>query len=121
MNKFRDVAIGLLCIVLLGGILWYGYDKYHGTEAKEASESTKTEVIIPTLEERLNDWNVEKHDMELYDLCMELPEQIVRTILNRIGTTATYEEIAEEYLRNTNYYICLLYTSVQYQVPSPNK
>lgn len=59
MNKFRDVAIGLLCIVLLGGILWYGYDKYHGTEAKEASESTKTEVIIPTLEERLNDWNVE--------------------------------------------------------------
>ena len=55
MNKFRDVAIGLLCIVLLGGILWYGYDKYHGTEAKEASESTKTEVIIPTLEERLND------------------------------------------------------------------
>lgn len=107
MNKFRDVAIGLLCIVLLGGILRYGYDKYHGIKAQKASESTKNEVIIPTLEERLNDWNVEKYDMELYDLCMELPEQIVRTILNRIGTTATYKEIAEEYLRNTNYYISM--------------
>lgn len=120
MNKFRDVAIGLLCIVLLGGILWYGYDKYHGTEAKEASGSTKTEVIIPTLEERLNDWNVEKHDMELYDLCMELPEQIVRTILNRIGTTATYEEIAEEYLRNTNYYISMQLKEVMPGITGPD-
>lgn len=120
MNKFRDVAIGLLCIVLLGGILWYGYDKYHGTEAQKASESTKNEVIIPTLEERLNDWNVEKHDMELYDLCMELPEQIVRTILNRIGTTATYEEIAEEYLRNTNYYISMQLKEVMPGITGPD-
>lgn len=120
MNKFRDVAIGLLCIVLLGGILWYGYDKYHGTEAQKASESTKTKVIIPTLEEKLNDWNVEKHDMELYDLCMELPEQIVRTILNRIGTTATYEEIAEEYLRNTNYYISMQLKEVMPGITGPD-
>lgn len=123
MNKFRDVAIGLLCIILSGEILWYEYDKYYGTEAQKASESTKNEVIIPTLEERLNDWNVEKYDMALHNLymelpeqivrtilsrnnlCIELPEQIVRIILNRIGTTATYEEIAEENLRNTNYYI----------------
>lgn len=120
MNKFRDVAIGLLYIVLLGGILWYGYDKYHGTEAKEASESTKTEVIIPTLEERLNDWNVEKHYMELYNLCMELPEQIVRTILNRIGTTAMYEEIAEEYLRNKNYYISMQLKEVMPGITGPD-
>ena len=120
MNKFRDVAIGLLCIVLLGGILWYGYDKHHGTEAQKASESTKNEVIIPTLEERLNDWNVEKHDIELYNLCMELPEQIVRTILNRIGTTATYEEIAEEYLRNTNYYISMQLKEVMPGITGPD-
>lgn len=107
MNKFRDVAIGLLCIVLLGGILWYGYDKYHGTKPEMVEDQQSTEVIIPTLDQRLNDWNAEKHNTELYDLCMELPEQIVKTILNRIGTTATYEEIAEEYLRNTNYYISM--------------
>lgn len=107
MNKFRDVAIGLLCIVLLGGILWYGYDKYHGTKPEMVEDQRSAEVIIPTLDQRLNDWNAEKHNTELYDLCMELPEQIVKTILNRIGTTATYEEIAEEYLRNTNYYISM--------------
>lgn len=119
MNKFRDVAIGLLCCVLLGGILWYGYDKYHGTEAKkEASESTK--VIIPTLEQRLNDWNIEKHETEMYGLCLELPEQIVRTILNRIGTTATYEEIAEEYLRNTNYYISMQLKEVMPAIEGPD-
>lgn len=74
---------------------------------KMVEDQQSAEVIIPTLDQRLNDWNAEKHNTELYDLCMELPEQIVKTILNRIGTTATYEEIAEEYLRNTNYYISM--------------
>lgn len=120
MNKFRDWALGCLCLVLLGAILWYGYDKYHGTEAQKASESTKNEVIIPTLEERLNDWNAEKHNMELYNLYMELPEQIVRTILNRIGTTATYEKIAEEYLRNTNYYISMQLKEVMPAINGPD-
>ena len=58
--------------------------------------------------------------MELYDLCMELPEQIVRTILNRIGTTAMYEEIAEEYLRNTNYYISMQLKEVMPGITGPD-
>ena len=58
--------------------------------------------------------------MELYNLCMELPEQIVRTILNRIGTTATYEEIAEEYLRNTNYYISMQLKEVMPGITGPD-
>ena len=120
MNKFRDVAIGLLCIVLLGGILWYGYDKYHGTKPEMVEDQQSAEVIIPTLDQRLNDWNAEKHNTELYDLCMELPEQIVKTILNRIGTTATYEEIAEEYLRNTNYYISMQLKEVMPGITGPD-
>lgn len=120
MNKFRDVAIGLLCIVLLGGVLWYGYDKYHGTKPEMVEDQQSTEVIIPTLDQRLNDWNAEKHNTELYDLCMELPEQIVKTILNRIGTTATYEEIAEEYLRNTNYYISMQLKEVMPGITGPD-
>lgn len=120
MNKFRDWALGCLCLVLLGAILWYGYDKYHGTKPEMVEDQQSTEVIIPTLEQKLNDWNAEKHNTELYDLCMELPEQIVKTILNRIGTTATYEEIAEEYLRNTNYYISMQLKEVMPGITGPD-
>ena len=108
MNKFKDMAIGLLCLVLLGGILWYGYDKYQEEkESVNTTEEISTKIEIPTLEQRVNEWNEEKHSNALYNLCMELPEEIVKTIINRIGTTATYIEIAEEYLRNTNYYISM--------------
>lgn len=120
MNKFRDWALGCLCLVLLGVILWYGYDKYHGTKPEMVEDQQSTEVIIPTLDQKLNDWNAEKHNTELYNLCMELPEQIVKTILNRIGTTATYEEIAEEYLRNTNYYISMQLKEVMPGITGPD-
>lgn len=120
MNKFLDWALGCLCLVLSGAILWYGYDKYHGTKPEMVEDQQSTEVIIPTLDQRLNNWNAEKHNAELYDLCMELPEQIVKTILNRIGTTATYEEIAEEYLRNTNYYISMQLKEVMPGITGPD-
>ena len=120
MNKFLDWALGCLCLVLSGAILWYGYDKYHGTKPEMVEDQQSTEVIIPTLDQKLNDWNAEKHNTELYDLCMELPEQIVKTILNRIGTTATYEEIAEEYLRNTNYYISMQLKEVMPGITGPD-
>lgn len=120
MNKFLNWALGCLCLVLSGAILWYGYDKYHGTKPEMVEDQQSTEVIIPTLDQRLNNWNAEKHNTELYDLCMELPEQIVKTILNRIGTTATYEEIAEEYLRNTNYYISMQLKEVMPGITGPD-
>lgn len=120
MNKFLDWALGCLCLVLSGAILWYGYDKYHGTKPEMVEDQQSTEVIIPTLDQRLNNWNAEKHNAELYDLCMELPEQIVKTILNRIGTTATYKEIAEEYLRNTNYYISMQLKEVMPGITGPD-
>lgn len=52
----------------------------------------------------------------------ELPEQISTVLfLNRIkATTATYEEIAEEYLRNTNYYISMQLKEVMPGITGPD-
>lgn len=93
-------------IIIIGVGLQYGYKQYHDIQAEKLSVEQETvSVITPTIEQRLNDWNCEKQNTELYNLCLQLPEMVIRTIFTRIGTTATYEEVAEEYLRNTGYYI----------------
>ena len=107
MEKFKNFAVALLCVVIVIGIIWYGYDKKKKEKELETVESVVSQetFVAPTIDQAINDWNIEQETYELYNLCMELPEEIVKTIISRIGTTATYIEIAEEYLRNTSYYI----------------
>lgn len=106
MQKVYYAVVSLLAIILILVTGKYVYESYK-SDKPEMVNQQQTTVIIPTLEQRLNDWAEEKRNTEMYNLCMELPEQIVKTILKRIGTSATYEEIAEEYLRNTSYYISM--------------
>lgn len=115
MKEFFYGVLGGLIAVLFVALLWYGYDKNRDENQILSSSSTSTSVDIPTLEEAMNDWSTEKYNNELYNLCMELPDQIVSTILKRIGTNANYIEIAEEYLRNTSYYIS---TQIKESIPA---
>lgn len=115
MKEFFYGVLGGLIAVLFVALLWYGYDKNRDKNQILSSSSTSTSVDIPTLEEAMNDWSTEKYNNELYNLCMELPDQIVSTILKRIGTNANYIEIAEEYLRNTSYYIS---TQIKESIPA---
>lgn len=115
MKEFFYGVLGGLIAVLFVALLWYGYDKNRDENQILPSSSTSTSVDIPTLEEAMNNWSTEKYNNELYNLCMELPDQIVNTILKRIGTNANYIEIAEEYLRNTSYYIS---TQIKESIPA---
>lgn len=115
MKEFFYGVLGGLIAVLFVALLWYGYDKNRDENQILSSSSTSTSVDIPTLEEAMNNWSTEKYNNELYNLCMELPDQIVSTILKRIGTNANYIEIAEEYLRNTSYYIS---TQIKESIPA---
>lgn len=115
MKEFFYGVLGGLIAVLFVVLLWYGYDKNCDENQILSSSSTSTSVDIPTLEEAMNNWSTEKYNNELYNLCMELPDQIVSTILKRIGTNANYIEIAEEYLRNTSYYIS---TQIKESIPA---
>lgn len=119
MSKVRDAVIIVCCLVLLAGVLWYGYNKHHG----EKSENIQTEQIeeIPlTIDQKINIWRMEKQDYELYNLALELPEEIVREIVSRIGTQCDYIEIATEYLRNKSYYISKQIETVLPEINGPD-
>lgn len=104
MSKVRDAVIIICCIVLLVGVMWYGYDKHHGKK-NENVQTEQIEEVPLTVDQKVNDWKMEKQDYELYNLTLELPEEIIREIISRIGTQCDYVEIATEYLRNKSYYI----------------
>lgn len=104
MSKVRDAVIIICCIVLLAGVMWYGYNKHHGKK-NENIQTEQIEEVPLTVDQKVNDWKMEKQDYELYNLTLELPEEIIREIISRIGTQCDYVEIATEYLRNKSYYI----------------
>lgn len=108
MKNFWNGFLGGIIATTLICILWYGYEKYHGDEVEIIASEEEVEsnhLEDPTLEQRLNDLEIDQQDYKLYDLAMQLPKETVEIILKRIGLTATYDEIAEEYLRNVNYYV----------------
>lgn len=106
-KTFYAVAIiAIALVIIVTG--FYSYNEYLKQKQDSVEDAKKTEkVIIPTIQQRLNEWNENKHMDKLYELCLSLPEETVHAILGRIGTTASYEEIGEEYLRNKEYYISL--------------
>lgn len=116
MSKVRDAVIIVCCIVLLAGVLWYGYNKHHG-EKNENIQTEQIEEVPLTIDQKVNYWKMEKQDYELYNLALELPEEIVREIVSRIGTQCDYIEIATEYLRNKGYYIS---KQIEMQMPNIN-
>lgn len=116
MSKVRDAVIIICCLVLLAGVLWYGYNKHHG-EKNENIQTEQIEEVPLTVDQKVNYWKMEKQDYELYNLALELPEEIVREIISRIGTQCDYIEIATEYLRNKGYYIS---KQIEMQMPNIN-
>lgn len=116
MSKVRDAVIIICCIVLLAGVLWYGYNKHHG-EKNENIQIEQVEEIPLTIDQKINIWRMEKQDYELYNLALKLPEEIVKEIISRIGTQCDYIEIATEYLRNKGYYIS---KQIEMQMPNIN-
>lgn len=116
MSKVRDAVIIICCLVLLAGVLWYGYNKHHG-EKNENIQTEQIEEVPLTVDQKVNYWKMEKQDYELYNLALELPEEIVREIISRIGTQCDYIEIATEYLRNKSYYIS---KQIEMQMPNIN-
>lgn len=106
MRNFMYGAIGLLCLVLIGIATVCTYNRYYKV-APKSEETVVAQEQEWTIDSRLEDIRQEKESDYLYNLCLELPEEITKAILTRIGANATNIEIANEYLRNSEYYISL--------------
>ena len=65
------------------------------------------EQALPTVKEATTSFMEAKNAYTVGQIYFALPEATYATIVNRIGTNATMEEVVKEYQRNKTYYISL--------------
>ena len=91
-----------LCIVTICGLLAYvGFNVLK----KDVTE-LKTEQV-QTVEQNVASFIDAKNAYTVEQVYFALPETTFATIVTRIGTTATKEEIVAEYQRNKEYYLSM--------------
>ena len=69
--------------------------------------SAAVEQALPTVKEATTSFMEAKNAYTVEQIYFALPEATYVTIVNRIGTNATMEEVVKEYQRNKTYYISL--------------
>ena len=69
--------------------------------------SAVVEQALPTVKEATASFMEAKNAYTVEQIYFALPEATYATIVNRIGTNATMEEVVKEYQRNKTYYISL--------------
>ena len=69
--------------------------------------SAVVEQALPTVKEATASFMEAKNAYTVEQIYFALPEATYVTIVNRIGTNATMEEVVKEYQRNKTYYISL--------------
>lgn len=124
MKYILDASIAILVLVLAAAIGFNAYKIYnlpHGVyDTMETSNDDLFYEDMPTVEAAVAAWGVDKEHHDLEELCFDLPESVVSNIIERIGTYATYQEIATEYLRNTEYYISAQIKEAIPELPGPD-
>lgn len=101
-----------LCIVAICGLLAYiGYNTFK----KDVTE-LKTETV-QTVDQSVAAFIASKNAYTVEQVYFALPETTFATIVTRIGTTATKEEIVAEYQRNKEYYLSLQLSEKIGEVP----
>lgn len=95
--KKSKVIFGLVIVMLFSLVLISCREK----------NSAVVEQALPTVKEATTSFMEAKNAYTVGQIYFALPEATYVTIVNRIGTNATMEEVVKEYQRNKTYYISL--------------
>ena len=95
--KKSKVIFGLVIVMLFSLVLISCREK----------NSAVVEQALPTVKEATASFMEAKNAYTVEQIYFALPEATYATIVNRIGTNATMEEVVKEYQRNKTYYISL--------------
>ncbi len=95
--KKSKVIFGLVIVMLFSLVLISCREK----------NSAVVEQALPTVKEATASFMEAKNAYTVEQIYFALPEATYVTIVNRIGTNATMEEVVKEYQRNKTYYISL--------------
>ena len=95
--KKSKVIFGLVIVMLFSLVLI----------SCRGKNSAAVEQALPTVKEATASFMEAKNAYTVGQIYFALPEATYATIVNRIGTNATMEEVVKEYQRNKTYYISL--------------
>lgn len=106
MNK--NFVITLLSIMLVIVVTALAVTTWKNNQEQNQEQTVQSEEYLApsiTIDERIDNWKIEKDWEESYDIYLSLSEVTLREILKKVGADADVSIIAHEYEENISYYI----------------
>ena len=111
-NFFKgSIIVILLLLLTCAGICTHKYISQPPSTETYVCEDTA--VILPiTKEEAMKEYLETKEFNRCFDVYMKLPEVIVSSLFDKLGTEAFVEDYVYEYEKNKEYYISLQVSNI---------
>lgn len=106
----KNFAITILSILLGITVTVITVTAWKDSKISKQEQEQADVSFIPstTIDDRIETWKIEKDWDKSYDIYINMPEEVLRKVLVKVGAEADVPEIAYEYLSNINYYITSL-------------
>lgn len=106
----KNFVITLLSVMLAIAVAVITVTTWKDSKISKQEQEQADVSFIPstTIDDRIETWKIEKDWDKSYDIYINMPEEVLRKVLVKVGAEADVPEIAYEYLSNINYYITSL-------------
>lgn len=106
----KNFVITLLSMLLAIAVAVITVTTWKDSKISKQEQEQADVSFIPstTIDDRIETWKIEKDWDKSYDIYINMPEEVLRKVLVKVGAEADVPEIAYEYLSNINYYITSL-------------
>lgn len=106
----KNFIITILSVLLGIAVTVIAVTTWKDSKISKQEQEQADVSFIPstTIDDRIETWKIEKDWDKSYDIYINMPEEVLRKVLVKVGAEADVPEIAYEYLSNINYYITSL-------------
>ena len=103
----KNFVITLLSVLLAIAVAVIAVTTWKNNQEQSKETVQSEEYLAPsiTIDERIDNWKIEKDWESSYDVYLSLSETTLREILKKVGADADVSIIAHEYKENISYYI----------------
>lgn len=104
----KNLVITLLSVMLAIAVSVIAVTTWKNNQEQNQEQTVQSEEYLApsiTIDERIDNWKIEKDWEESYDIYLSLSEVTLREILKKVGADADVSIIAHEYKENISYYI----------------
>lgn len=103
----KNFVITLLSMLLAIAVAVIAVTTWKNNQEQSKETVQNEDCLVPsiTIDERIDNWKIEKDWESSYDIYLSLSETTLREILKKVGADADVSIIAHEYEENISYYI----------------